>query len=379
MLNAFLRSLRCVRSFYLYLLIGGTLSFFACQENASTSQQPQENYQVIRPKILDTVYTSEYVAKIESIQNIELRSRIRGFIDHILVDEGQAVQDGQTLFSINSQSLRVDVHRTEALLKSAIAEYKLAEVEYTNKKTLVNTNIVSPTELEMSQAKLDAAQARVEQVRTEVEMARLTLSYASVKAPFEGVVNRIPNKQGSLIEEGELLTTLSNNKEFFAYFHVSEKDYLALANTGKISENRRVGLILADGQNYPYEGVVEIAENEIDPNTGNLAFRARFPNAKGILHHGSSGKVQVKTQLKNALLIPQKSTFELQDKLFVFVVDQSQTVHIRQIVAKLRLGQLYVVDSGLTLQDQVVFEGIQRLKEGDKIQVSLSPTNAKNQ
>lgn len=343
-----------------------TLFLLSCSPDKETAVS-EEKFPVIRPAKMDTVFTKEYVANIQSIQNVELRSRVGGFIEQVHVDEGQSVKAGQVLFSISSQVFRDELQKANAILKSALAESKVAEVELKNARRLVDKNIVSITDLEMAEAKLEAAQAQIDEAKSAVSTAQLNLSFASVKAPFDGVINRIPNKTGSLIEEGTLLTAISNNKEVFAYFNMSEVEYLDFNKRSDAESNKEVTLILADNQPYSKKGKIETVESEIDKNTGTIAFRARFPNSSNMLKHGASGKILFRTPLKDALLIPQKSTFEIQENLYVYVVNKDNVVELRSFVPGIRMSHVYVVQSGLTPGDNIIYEGIQRVSEGDKI------------
>jgi membrane fusion protein (multidrug efflux system) len=289
------------------------------------------------------------------------------------VDEGRPVKAGQTLFSISNKEFNQELLKAKAMLKSAIAEAKTAELELQNVKTLFDKKIVSKTELEKAQANLDAANARIDEAKANEASANINLSLTEIKAPFDGIINRIPFKSGSLIDEGTLLTSLSNNKEVYAYFNVSEKEYLGYTTKKENGKNDNITLLLANGQAHKYKGAVETIEGEFDKNTGNIAFRAKFPNPDLLLKHGSSGKVQLTNDIKNALLIPQKATFEIQDKLYVFVVDANNVVKQRYIVIKQRLPQLYVIESGLSTNDKIIYEGIQTVKEGDKIVTDFVP------
>jgi len=205
--------------------------------------------------------------------------------------------------------------------------------------------------------------AKVDQAKSEVEIAKMYLSLTEIKSPFEGVIHRIPFKTGSLIDEGSLLTTISNNKEVFAYFNVSEKEYLEYKNTIK---NRKVRLMLANNQLHKYEGKIETIDGEFDKSTGNIAFRAKFNNPDLLLKHSSSGKILIENKLQKAMLIPQKCVFEIQDKLFVYVVENNM-IKTRNISIKSRLNHLYIVDKGVTVNDKIIYEGIQNVKQGDHI------------
>lgn len=338
----------------------------ACESQKNANNIP-ENYPVTNPIIIDTAYTYEYVADIQAVQNVELRARVQGFLDKIYVDEGASVKQGQALFSISDREYQEELLKATAFLKSSLAEAKQAEIDMENTKRLVDKNVLSKTELDMAEAKLEALRAKVDEARANVSGANLNLSYTVIKAPYDGVINRIPNKVGSLIDEGTLLTTISDNSEVFAWFNMSESVYLEFVNEKEINGQKEVSLILANNQLYPYKGMIEIVESEIDKNTGNIAFRARFNNPEHLLKHGATGKIILPRKLDKALVIPQKSTFEIQEKLYVYVVDKNNTVQMKCIIPKLRITYLYVLASGLSTDETIIYEGIQNVKEGDVI------------
>jgi len=361
-----------------FIIVAGFLLFVSCSSNKEAITT-QEKFSVTNPLVTDTIYTVEYVADIHSLRNVELRARVKGYIEKIHVDEGQAVKAGQLLFSISNQDYQQELMKAKAMLTSSIADAKVAEVDVNNVKILVEKNVVSKSELEMAQAKWEAAKAKVEEAKANEASANLQLLFTEVRAPFSGVINRIENKAGSLIDEGTLLTTLSDNNEVFAYFNVSETDYLDIVADGNVNQNHSVELIKANGVPHPFKGIIETVEGEVDKSSGNIAFRARFKNPELILKHGSSGKIKLNHDIKNALLIPQKSTFEVQGNIYVFVLTEGNIVQQRKIVPSFRLPQLYVISAGLTATDKFVYEGIQKLKEGDAIvPESVSPDSYQN-
>lgn len=353
-------------------LISGVLilfSFFtSCKENAAKASVTPESFPVVAPVVKDTVFTKEYIAQVHSLQNVEIRTHVKGFIEKIHVDEGKPVVQGQVLFSLGSREFRENLLRATANYKSNVAELKVLEVELANTRRLADKNIVSEAEWEMVKARKEAVEARIEEAQSAIAIAQLNLSYTEVKAPFTGVINRIPYKTGSLVAEGDLLTTLSNNNSVFAYFNVSEREFLELLKKNVQGVPEEVSFQMANNELFPLKGRIETTENEIDKTSGNIAFRARFHNPSHLLRHGATGKVLVKEELKNALLIPQKATFEIQDKIYVYTVDNTNTIRIRNIIPKVRLSQWYAVESGLEPTDKVVYEGIQHLKEGTRIQ-----------
>jgi membrane fusion protein, multidrug efflux system len=345
------------------LLIGSTF-FTACktkkEEKKETLKLP-----VTSPIVMDTTFTKEYVAEIQSIQNIEIRAKAKGFLETTTVDEGQKVRAGQLLFKIRSREF-------EAELVKAQAEVKTTELEMLNVKALAEKNIVSQTELALSVAKLNEAKAQL-------GIAETNLTFTKITAPFGGIVDRLKFKVGSLIDEGTLLTSLSNNNEVYAYFNVSEKEYLDFKSKNKNDSKNVVSLLLANGQPHKHKGVIETIEGEFDKNTGSIAFRAKFPNPELLLKHGETGKVQLTVDLKNALIIPQKATFELQDKTYVYVVDNKNVVKSRNIIIKQKFSNLYVIEFGLAASDKILLEGVQTVKEDDKIEIeSLSARDVIN-
>lgn len=350
------------------LLIGiyAILVLVACGKKKAAKDK-EEKYQVINPIIADTTINQEYVADIQAMENVELRARVKGFLDKIHVDEGSYVKEGQVLFSLSNREYQEAVLSSSALLKVAQADVKMAALEVQNTKLLVDKKVVSKTELEQAEAKLEACEAKVDEAKANLSNAQTNLSYTTIKAPFSGVINRIPYKRGSLIDEGVLLTTISNDKEVLVYFRVSETQYLEYLKEKKMDGDLKVNLLLANNEVYPYPGIIETIESEIDKSTGNLAFRARFPNDDKILKHGSTGKIQFPQKLTNAMLIPQKSTFEIQENVYVYVVDDNNVVKMKRVYPLLRLPHLYVIESGVDVKDRIVYEGIQRVKEGDKI------------
>jgi RND family efflux transporter MFP subunit len=338
----------------------------SCSIKKGTTQT--EKYSVTRPILIDTTYFIDFVADIHSIKNVEIRSRVKGYLEAIVVDEGMPVKKGQVLFRISSQEYKGDLLKAKANLKNAIAEAKSAELNVQNVKVLVDKNVVSKTELDMANAKLDALNANIEEARSHEESAKLKLSFTEVRAPFDGILDRIPNKVGSLIDEGTLLTTLSDNTEVYAYFNVSEKEYLDFKSDESNSFSKSVKLILANNQEHKYLGQIETIEGEFDNATGSIAYRARFSNSEKLLKHGSSGKVRITRTIKNVLIIPQKSTFEIQDRMFVYVVDKNNKVTARCVVPAMRIPHLYILTSGITPNDKFIYEGIQDVREGVEVQ-----------
>lgn len=314
-------------------------------------------YPVTSPVVMDTVINKEYVAQIQSVKNIEVRAQEKGFLEKIFVDEGQFVQAGQTLFRIMPKLYQAE------LLK-AKAEVEQASIELKNASTLAGNNIVSKNERAMAKAKLDAANA-------EMKLAQIHLSFTDIKAPFSGIINRIPLKLGSLVDEGDLLTSLSDNTSIYTYFNVSEPEYLSYQTHVADRGSNQVSLITANGETYSQKGEIQTIEGEFDNETGNIAFRAKFPNPDKLLRNGETGKVQMTMPVHNALIIPQKATYEIQDQKYVFVIDKNGTAKSRNIKVAYELPDLYVVSSGISKGDQILLEGVQKVKDDQKVKIKF--------
>jgi RND family efflux transporter MFP subunit len=350
-------------------VIGCCLLFCACGRNAAPVEQAPLPIPVITLHATDTVIRHDYVADIQSLANVEVRARVAGFLKSIHVDEGQQVRQGQLLFQIDPQQFRTAVQKAESDVSSARADARVAEVEMQRVKGLVEKHIISATELELAKAKVAAAQASIARATALREEATAQLSYTSIRAPFDGVIDRIPLKRGSLITDGALLTTISDNKQMYAYFHVSENEYLRQQGSEhpSLAPDKQVQLILANGTTYDAEGVVETQEGEFDDNTGSIAYRAKFENKDGLLKHGASGKIRVTKQLESAILVPQKSVLEIQDKNYVFTLAPDSSVHMRAFEPKARLDQYFIVGSGLAKGETIVYEGIQNIRDSARI------------
>ena len=338
-------------------VLSAGLMALLCLASCTTKKIEKEEagkFTVTNPVKIDTSFTREYVSQIKSLRNIEIRAQEKGYLQNIYVDEGQYVQAGQLLFRIMPQLYQAELLKAES-------EAKAAAIELQNTKTLADKNVVSKNEQAMAQAKL-------EQAKAEVSLAKLHLSFTEIRAPFAGTIDRIPLKLGSLIDEGELLTSLSDNSRMFAYFNVSEPEYISYQTDMKNRGDSQVGLLLANNEPLKYKGKVEVIESEFDSETGNIAFRAGFPNPDRLLKNGETGKVLMTVPVKNALIIPQKATYEIQDKMYVFVVDKSNVVKSKEITIKGEIPDLYVVNSGLDVNDKILLEGVQTVKDDDKIQ-----------
>jgi membrane fusion protein (multidrug efflux system) len=309
---------------------------------------------VTSPLKTDTLLTRSYVSQIHAIQHIEVRALEKGYIQNIYVDEGQFVKKGQMMFQIMPM-----IYNAE--LQKAKAEADFVEIEYQNTKQLFDKNVVSANELALAKAKLDKAKA-------ELSLAQTHLDFTQIKAPFAGIMDHFQVRLGSLVDDGDLLTTLSDNSEMWVYFNVPEAEYLNY-KSNVVEENLlKVNLLMANNQLFKYPGVVKTIEADFNNETGNIAFRATFPNPEGLLRHGETGNIEMTIPLKNAILIPQKATFEILEKKYVYVVDKEHIVHSREIKIASEMPDIYVIQEGLNENEKILLEGIRKVKDNDKIE-----------
>ena len=340
----------------IFIGLTAVLSIISCNKHQEEKKE-ERIFEVSTPVAMDTSITKEYVCQIHAIQHIEVRSMEKGYLEKISVDEGQKVQKGQNLFKIMG-----NIYQAE--LDKAKAEGDAANIEYKNTKLLADSKVVSENELALAKAKLNKAKA-------EILLAETHLGFTNIKAPFNGVIDHLLAREGSILEEGELLTTLSNNSQMWVYFNVPEAEYLNYMMLAKKSEKEKVKLLMANNQEFNQIGTVETIEGEFNNETGNIAFRATFPNPQSILRHGETGTVLMNIPLKNVIIIPQKATFEVLNKRYVFVIDKNNTIRQTEIMVGASLPNLFVVKKGLTVNDKILLEGIRLVKDKDVIKYKL--------
>ncbi len=337
----------------LAVIMGLCVAMFCMQCGSHHEEKEEVKFIVTSPLVKDTLTTREYVCQIRAIQHIELRALERGYLQNIYVDEGKFIKQGQPMFQIMPLLYQAE-------LQKAQAEANFAEIEYLNTKALADSNVVSKNELALAKAKFDKANA-------ELSLAKVHLGFTKISAPFDGIMDRFMVRLGSLVDEGDLLTTLSDNSQMWVYFNVPEAEYLTYKANAKRDSIMQVSLRMADNEMFEYPGLVKAIEADFNNETGNIAFRATFPNPKGLLRHGETGNILVKAPLKNALIIPQKATFEVLEKKYVFVVQADNTVKQREIKIGAELPDLYIITGGLKPDEKIMLEGIRKVRDNDKI------------
>lgn len=348
-------------------------------QSAKPGGQPQvKEYKTLTMQLQSATLNTDYPASIQGQQNIEIRPRVDGYIDKIYVDEGAVVKTGQPLFKISAPEYEQQVRTATASIKSAQAELSAAKLAVNKVKPLVEKGIISKYDLESAQYSYESALANVAQANASLVNAKTNLGYTTVMSPVDGVVGSIPFRLGSLVGSNiaEPLTTVSSIGNVYAYFAVNEKTFLNFSQktgTGatlaqKIKNLPAVSLLLSDSSTYAEKGRIETVNGLINTETGSVNVRARFPNPKGIIRSGSSTTVRIPNEIKDGLLVPQSATFELQDKIFVVLLEKdgkTKSVNIKKL--ENTAGNYYVVTEGLKVGDVIVLEGVAALKDGTQI------------
>ncbi|CAM3979049.1 membrane fusion protein, multidrug efflux system [Pedobacter westerhofensis] len=357
------------------------------EDAAKAAAAPQvQEYKVVTLQPRSATLNTDFPASIQGQENIEIRPRIEGYIEKIYVDEGAVVKKGQPLFKINDPQYEQAVRTAQAGIKTAQAQVSTAKLAVVKVTPLVQKEIVSKYELESAQYSYDSALASLAQARAALVNAQTNLSYTTVTSPVNGVVGSIPFRLGSLVNSSttDPLTTVSSIGNVYAYFALNEKLLLEFTkdSTGtsfsqKIAKLPKVSLLLADGSLYKEQGRIETVNGLINTATGSANIRARFSNPQGVIRSGSSTTVRLPNAVKDALLIPQSATFELQDKRFAVVVDkEGKTKTVSITVMENTPGNYYIVESGLKAGDQVALEGVSTLKDGTQIKANVQQPDA---
>jgi len=351
---------------YLLFIIVFVLLTYSCK-NSGTSDSSKEVIPIIILEQTDVEVPQTYVADIHAFHFVEIKPKIEGYIDVIYVDEGKKVKKGETIFRLKSLEHNEDLKEAEAGHKQAMAKLKMAQYEVDRISKLVEKKIVSQLRLDQALAEKEVAEFEVKQAESRMQRSNAMLSYTDISAPFDGAISRIMFKAGSLVTPNDLLTNISDVSEMFAYFKLSEHDYLQFKKADNATLPDSVHLILPDGSLYGHKGKIEAAGSDFERSTGSIAFRARFPNPDGLLKHGISGKIQLINTMEQVLMVPQKSTFEILDFIYIYTVDQESKVKVRSFKPLCRLNNFYVTQD-LEPRSVIVYEGIQLVKDGMSIQ-----------
>lgn len=332
------------------------MSVTLCSCARETEAHQTEHHKIVAtsPQSKAVTITERYVCQIHSQRHIQIRALEMGYLEAIQIKEGQHVDEGQTLFTV-----RPILYQSK--LDAENAEARLAQLEYNNTKKLFDQKVVSQNELLLLEAKLLKAQAKA-------KLAAAELDFATVKAPFDGIVDRLMHQQGSLVQEGEVLTTLSDNSTMWVYFNVPEARYLEYMSSPDKDKDLTIELELANFSKFNQIGKIGAIEADFNNKTGNISFRADFPNTEGLLRHGQTGTILISHVQPDSIVIPQRATFEILNKRFVYVIDEHNVAHQREIVPAEELEDLYVLKSGVGVNERIVLEGIRQVHDGDEVE-----------
>ncbi|HVV04806.1 MAG TPA: efflux RND transporter periplasmic adaptor subunit [Puia sp.] len=343
---------------------------YGCKDGSATAgagAMPPPQLPVITATAMPATTYQDFTASVEGKHDVEIRPQLDGYLTGIEVDEGAYVHKGQTLFIIDRRPFEEQLNNAKAALVAAKASVENAKINVDKLKPLVEGNVVSDVQLKSAQASYDNAKAAEDQAQAAVESARINLGYTTITAPSDGYVGLIPFKTGSLVTKAMsgYLTVVSETKDMRVYFSMSEPDFLAFKEkypgktvADKVKQMPPVELVLADNSVYPQKGKVELVEGQFDRTVGAIKFRASFPNAEGMLRSGSTGKVRIPTVYKSVLVVPQDATFELQGKVFVYTVADSNKIVTKPLSISGRTTNYYFVANGVKQGDKIVLSSM---------------------
>jgi len=366
-----------MRKISLIAILGSILIACGGAKEEGAQQRPPQEYKVLSISKGNTTLISEYPASLEGKTDIDIRPKIDGYIDEVLVYEGQEVKKGQVLFRISNPQYAQDVQSLKASVAAAESAVATAELQVEKTQPLVKKGIISAFELRNVELALQARQADLQRAKAQYSNAVTNVGYTVVKSPVDGVVGTLPYKVGSYVNSAtaQPLTRVSDISEIYAYFSVNEKQQLDIVLNvegksfqEKIQKMPAVKLALSNGQIFENEGKIESFSGLANKQTGSFNVRAKFPNGSKILRSGGSAKVQIPTNLTDVIVIPQKSTMELQDRRMAYIVDAENKVKaVNVTVRPVPGGQFFVVDEGLSIGDKVLLEGVGIVAEGTPV------------
>ncbi len=346
-----------------------------CKEESERSVRTRE-YDAMIMHNTSRKLSSVYPATIRGKQDIDIRPKVSGYITDIYVKEGSIVSKGQTLFVIDQVPYQAALQTAQANVDVAQAAVDAAELTAASKETLREQNIISDFDLSMSRTQLASQRAQLAQAKANEVNASNNLSYTMVKSPTDGVVGTLPFRVGTLVSPSDStpMTTVSDNSEMYVYFSMTESQVLSLTRQHGSLENAlrsmpSVELQLSDGTVYSERGRIEAISGIIDPTTGSVTVRAKFPNHKRLLLSGGSGNIILPHKADGCIVIPQSATYEIQDKIYVFKIKEGEAVSQIVGVFDINNGKEYVVESGLMEGDTIVVEGVGLLRNGTPVTI----------
>lgn len=362
----------------MFMVAAATIVLASCGGGGGMPSFGDNEYPVEEVKTSDAEMQTTYPAVINGIQDVEIRPKMSGFLTQINVTEGQTVQAGQLLFVIDNETYQAQVRQSQAAVNTAQSQVNTAKLTYENSKQLFDSHVIGEYELQTAENSFKSAQAGLAQAQAALASARESLSFCYVKSPAKGVVGTLPFKKGALVSASNVLTHVSDISQMEVYFSMTEKDMLALSKAdgglkSAVEQFPGVKLQLADGSIYGYDGTVAAISGVIDQATGTVQLKARFPNPESLLKSGGSGTIIVPRQNTGAIVIPQSVVMEVQNKKFVYLLNDSNKVQYTEIkVDPQDDGVNYIVTEGLKVGDKYVTNGITKLNDQMEI-VPITP------
>lgn len=337
----------------------------ACKNPDKETEQPTPSVEaeILTLQPTDAVIDQTFPASLQGKDNVQLRPQISGYIDKIFVDEGAFVRAGQPLFRINASVYRE--HQNTALASLAMAKSQLAsaKLELDKYKVLTDNKVVADFQFKKAKTNYENAKAAATQQQTLVASADVNLGFSVVKAPVSGYIGRIPNRLGALVgpNDAQPLTTLSQVNEIYAYFSLPENEILKINATRpganlleKLKSFRDITLLLADGKPYNHPGKIDMMDGQFDATMGSVTLRASFPNPESLIRTGNTGRIVMQSTEQNVFKIPLLATYEIQDKLFVGLLNNKNKMERVALKNYIKSGDFYILKSGFKSGDRII-------------------------
>lgn len=361
------------------LFFGFALAFMLCCCGQSQQEDsPQAIYETSIVKPESRTLESFYPTTIQGRQDVNVFAQITGKIVKVCVTEGQTVKKGQTLFVIDPVPFQAAYNTAKANVNEARARLATARMNYQANQKLYDSKLIGRVEYRTTQNALAQAQAVLEQRLAELQSAGNNLTYTKVVSPLDGVVGTLPYHAGSLVSASmqQPLTRVSDNQEVWAFFTMNETQLLSLieqyGNKEKaLAAMPDVTLQLSNGKKYPVPGRITNISGLIDPITGSVTLKAVFRNSNGMLNSGFTGNVCIPSINKRSIVVPQSSTYEMQDKHFIYKVVGGKAIATPITILPISNGKEFIVTSGLKPGDMIVSGGIANIKDGMEIKTRL--------
>lgn len=362
---------RTTRFLFLAGFLTSSVLLVSCNDNNEQSamqQGPALEVKVAKIEKQDANIVNTYTASLSGKVNVQIMPKVSGYVSSIDIEEGSYVKKGQVIMRIDNQPYLIKVNNAKAALKAAESILLNAQLEQDKVASLLENSFVSPIQLQTAQADFQTAQAGVLQAKAALADAELNLSYCSITAPVDGFLGLITQRVGSLVSPSDMepLTTLSDINQIYAYFSLSESNYLDLVKENQGADNiltMPVDLVLSNGDTYPIKGKVDVINGEFNKQTNAISVRAVFDNPNKLLRNGGTGTVELVSVLKDITQIPIAATVDLQDKIFAFVLTPDNTVEQRQLKITGKNLHTYFIESGVEPGETLVVTGADKLKD----------------